>query len=58
MYIGKVVGTVVATRREARFQGLTLLLVRRVEVDLSEHSGVVLAVDLSLIHISEPTRPY
>ncbi|HOU24827.1 MAG: Ethanolamine utilization protein EutN [Chloroflexi bacterium ADurb.Bin180] len=45
MYIGKVVGTVVATRREARFQGLTLLLVRRVEVDLSEHSGVVLAVD-------------
>jgi len=45
MFIGKVVGTVVATRREARFQGLKLLLVRRVEVDLTELSGVALAVD-------------
>ena len=45
MLIGKVVGTVVATRRNARFEGLSLRLVRRVEVDLSEHSGVALAVD-------------
>jgi microcompartment protein CcmK/EutM len=45
MFIGKVVGTVVATRREARFQGLTLLLVRRVDVDMTEPGGVALAVD-------------
>ena len=45
MFIGRVVGTVVATRRNARFEGVKLLLVRRVEVDLSEHSGVTLAAD-------------
>ena len=45
MFIGKVVGTVVATRRDSRLEGLTLLLVRRVDVDLSELSGTVLAVD-------------
>ena len=45
MFIGKVVGTIVATRRDSRLQGLTLLLVRRVDVDLSELSSTVLAVD-------------
>lgn len=45
MFIGKVVGTIVATRRDSRLEGLTLLLVRRVDVDLSELSGTVLAVD-------------
>ena len=45
MFIGKVVGTVVATRRDSRLQGLTLLLVRRVDVDLTELSSTVLAVD-------------
>ena len=45
MFIGKVVGTIVANRRDSRLQGLTLLLVRRVDVDLSELTGTVLAVD-------------
>ena len=45
MFIGKVVGTVVANRRDPRLQGLTLLLVQRVDVDLSELRGSVLAVD-------------
>jgi len=45
MFIGKVVGTVVANRRDSRLQGLPLLLVRRVDVDLSELAGTVLAVD-------------
>lgn len=45
MFIGKVVGTVVANRRDPRLEGLTLLLVRRVDVDLSELSSTVLAVD-------------
>lgn len=45
MFIGKVVGTVVANRRDPRLEGLTLLLVQRVDVDLSELGGSVLAVD-------------
>ena len=45
MFIGKVVGTVVANRRDSRLQGLPLLLVRRVDVDLCELSSTVLAVD-------------
>jgi len=45
MFIGRVVGNIVANRRDSRLQGLPLLLVRRVDVDLTELSSTVLAVD-------------
>jgi len=46
MFIGKVVGTVVSTRRNSKFEGLKLLLVQRVDVDLTELGGCLLAVDV------------
>lgn len=45
MFIGRVVGNIVANRRDSRLEGLPLLLVRRVDVDLTELSSTVLAVD-------------
>ncbi len=45
MFIGRVVGNIIANRRDSRLEGLPLLLVRRVDVDLSELSSTVLAVD-------------
>ena len=45
MLLGKVVGTLVATRKEATLQGLKLLVVRRLTIDNEEDSGYVIAAD-------------
>jgi microcompartment protein CcmK/EutM len=43
--LGKVVGTVVATRKEQELEGLKLLVVRGVDLDGKPTSTVVVAVD-------------
>jgi microcompartment protein CcmK/EutM len=45
MLLGRVVGTVVASRKEERLEGVKLLLVRQLEVDGREGAGYVVAVD-------------
>lgn len=45
MFLGKVVGTLVATQKEASLEGLKFLVVRRLTVDNEEDSGYVVAAD-------------
>lgn len=45
MLLGKVVGTVVATRKEAELEGLRLLMVRGLDTDAKPTSTLVVAVD-------------
>ena len=45
MFLGKVVGTLVATQKEASLDGLKFLVVRRLTVDNKEESGYVVAAD-------------
>lgn len=45
MNLGKVVGTVVSTRKEQSLEGLKLLLVRYVDADGKETGGHVVAAD-------------
>lgn len=45
MYLGKVVGTLVATRKESSLDGLKFLVVRRLSVENEEESGYVIAAD-------------
>ena len=45
MNLGKVVGTVVATRKEASMEGLKFMLVKFVDSEGKETSGQVVAVD-------------
>ena len=45
MLIGKVVGTVVATRKEAELEGSKLLLVRGMDLDGNVNGPLVVAVD-------------
>ncbi len=45
MLLGKVVGTVVATRKEEEIEGLRLLLVRGLDLEGKPTSTVVVAVD-------------
>ncbi len=45
MFLGKVVGTLVATRKEATLDGLKFLVVRRLTVANEEESGYVVAAD-------------
>ena len=45
MLLGKVVGTVVATRKEAELEGLKLLVVRGLDLDGKPTATVVVAVD-------------
>ncbi len=45
MQLGKVVGTVWATRKDEKLIGLKLLIVRHVELDYSLKSSYVVAVD-------------
>ncbi len=45
MLIGKVVGTVVATRKDPKMEGLKFLLLRQVDVNGQEKEGYVVAVD-------------
>jgi microcompartment protein CcmK/EutM len=45
MQIGRVVGTVVATRKDPRLEGKKLLVVRAVTPDGKDESGYVVSVD-------------
>ena len=46
MLIGKVVGTVVSNRKDAKIEGFKFMLVRQVDVDLRETGGYVVAADV------------
>lgn len=45
MLIGKVVGTVVASRKEEKLEGVKLLVLKQVNVDAQVGAGYVVAVD-------------
>jgi microcompartment protein CcmK/EutM len=45
MLLGKVIGTVVATRKDEKMAGLKLLVVRQLSVDGQESANYVVAVD-------------
>ncbi len=45
MNLGKVIGTVVSTRKEASMEGLKFMLVRYVDTEGKETGGHVVAVD-------------
>jgi microcompartment protein CcmK/EutM len=45
MTLGKVVGTVVATRKEQTLEGLRFMIVRHVDAEGQETGGLVVAAD-------------
>lgn len=45
MVLAKVVGTVVATQKEASLDGLRMMVCKPVDIDGQEKSGLVVAVD-------------
>ena len=45
MFLGKVIGTLVATQKEASLNGLKFLVVRRLSVDNEDERGYVVAAD-------------
>ena len=45
MLLGRVAGTVVASRKEPLMEGMKFLLVRQIDVDDSDTGGYVIAVD-------------
>jgi microcompartment protein CcmK/EutM len=45
MLLGKVVGTLVATRKEPSMEGFKFLVLRQIDVDGQELGGYVVAVD-------------
>ena len=45
MLLGRVIGTVVATRKDEKLEGLKFLVVRQIDTEAREGSGYVVAVD-------------
>jgi microcompartment protein CcmK/EutM len=45
MFLGKIIGTLVATQKEETLEGLKFLVVRRLTVDNEDTSGYVVAAD-------------
>lgn len=45
MLLGRVAGTLVASRKEATMEGLKFLVIRQVDVDGSDTGGYVVAAD-------------
>jgi len=43
--LGRVVGTLVASRKEATLEGLKFLVIRQIDIDESDTSGYVIAAD-------------
>lgn len=45
MHLGRVAGTLVASRKEALMEGMTFLVVRQLDAENAETGGYVVAVD-------------
>lgn len=45
MLLGRVAGTLVASRKEATLEGLKFLVIRQIDVDGADTSGYVVAAD-------------
>lgn len=45
MFLGKIIGTLVATQKEETLEGLKFLVVRRLTVDNEDTSGYIVAAD-------------
>lgn len=45
MHLGRVAGTLVASRKEALMEGMTFLVLRQIDVDNNETGAYVVAVD-------------
>ena len=45
MFLGKVIGTLVATQKEASLDGLKFLVVRRLSMDNQDERGYIVAAD-------------
>jgi microcompartment protein CcmK/EutM len=45
MLLGRVVGTLVATRKDEKLEGVTLLVVKQLNIDNEETGGYVIAAD-------------
>lgn len=45
MQLGKIVGTVVATQKDSKLEGLKLHIVKSLDLELNEKSNIVVAVD-------------
>ena len=56
MFLGKVVGTLVATRKEASLDGLKFLMVRRLTINNEDESGYVVAADVVGAGVGEVVR--
>lgn len=46
MFLGRIVGTLVATRKETSLEGLKFLVVRRLTIDNEDEAGYVVAADV------------
>lgn len=45
MQLGRVTGTLVATRKDPKMEGMTFLVLRQIDVDNEDTGGYVVAVD-------------
>jgi len=45
MQLGKIVGTVVATKKDEKLEGLRLMIVKFIDLDCKPTGGLVIAVD-------------
>lgn len=53
MFLGRVIGTVWATRKEGRLEGLKLLVVRELDPELRPQGRVVIAADVVQAGVGE-----
>lgn len=53
MFLGRVIGTVWATRKEERLEGLKLLIVREVDLELKPKANFVIAADIVQAGVGE-----
>jgi microcompartment protein CcmK/EutM len=53
MFIGRVIGTIWATRKEERLEGLKLLVVRELDLDLKPKPNFVIAADIVQAGVGE-----
>ena len=53
MRLGKVIGTVVATRKDTSLEGTKLLVVENLTLDLKPEGGYVVAIDAVVSGVGE-----